>query len=65
MKILLKDILLKRNLTYRQAEIMTNVNKSALQAIANERRDPRLSTLEQIAAGLKVKISDLYDSEYK
>ena len=65
MKILLKDILLRKNLTYRQAEIMTDVSKSALQAIANERRDPRLSTLEQIAAGLKVKISDLFESEYK
>ena len=28
-------------------------------------KSPRLDTLEQLAAGLKVKISDLYDSPYK
>lgn len=64
-KIVLKDILLKKNITYRQAEIMTGVSKSALQAIANDKRDPRLSTMEQIAAGLNVKISELFESDYK
>lgn len=64
-QILLKEILIKKNITYRQAEILTGVSKSALQAIANEKRDPRLSTLEQIAAGLGIKMTDLFDSEYK
>lgn len=64
-QILLKEILIKKNITYRQAEILTGVSKSALQAIANEKRDPRLSTLEQIATGLGIKMTDLFDSEYK
>lgn len=64
-KMNLKEILLKRNITYRQAEILTGVGKTSLQAIANGRRDPRLSTLEQIAVGLRIKITDLFESDYK
>ena len=64
-RIKLKEILEKRNLTYRQVEILTGIGKTTLQAIASGERDPRLSTLEQIAAGLNVKITDLFESEYK
>lgn len=63
-QILLKDIILKKGITYRQTEILTGVSKSGLQAIANGRRDPRLSTLEDIAKGLNVKLTDLFYSEY-
>lgn len=63
-KMLLKDIILKKGITYRQAEILTGVSKSGLQAIANGRRDPRLSTLEQIAEGLHVRVTDLFTSKY-
>lgn len=65
MKILLKDVLIKRKPTYRQAEILTGISKSGLQDIANEKRNPRLSTMEMIAAGLKVRITDLFKFEYK
>lgn len=65
MKILLNEILYKKKLSFRQAEIMTGISKSSLSDIANERTDPKLSTLEQIAKGLNVKISDLFESDYK
>ena len=64
MEILLSKIMHERNLTVRQVEQMTKVPKSTINDIMNG-KSPRLDTLEQLAAGLKVKISDLYDSPYK
>mgnify|MGYP000447274819 FL=1 len=64
MKILLSEIMHERNLTVRQLEQMTKIPKSTINDIMNG-KSPRLDTLEQLAAGLKVKISDLYDSPYK
>ena len=64
MEILLSKIMHKRNLTVRQVEQMTKVPKSTINDIMNG-KSPRLDTLEQLAAGLKVRISDLYDSPYK
>lgn len=64
MKILLNEIMYKRNLTIRQVEIMTGIPKSTIHDIMNG-KSPRLNTLEKLAAGLNVKISDLYDSPYK
>lgn len=65
MKILLNEILYKRKLSFRQAEIMTGISKSSLSDIANGKSDPRMSVMEQIAKGLSVRISDLYESEFK
>ena len=64
MKILLDQIMYERNLSVRQVSIMTNVPKSTINDIMNG-TSPRLDTLEQLAIGLKVKISDLYESPYK
>lgn len=64
-KILLKEILRKKNISYRQSEILTGISKSALQSIAEGRKSPSLDTLERIAKGLRVKITDLFDSPYK
>lgn len=64
MKILLDQIMYERNLSVRQVSTMTNVPKSTINDIMNG-TSPRLDTLEQLAIGLKVKISDLYESPYK
>ncbi len=64
MKILLNDVMYKRNLTVRQVEIMTGIPKSTISDIMNG-KSPRMNTMEKLAAGLKVKINDLYDSPYK
>lgn len=63
-KMLLKDILQERNLTYRKAAELTGVPKSTLQAIAEGKRDPKISTLESIAKGLGIRIEDLFLTDY-
>lgn len=55
----------QRKLTIRQVSIMTGVPKSTISDIVSERTSPRLETLEKLAAGLKVHITDLFDSPYK
>ena len=64
MEILLAEIMYKRNLSVRQVEQMTGVPKSTINDIMNG-KSPRLSTLEQLAKGLNVRMTDLYDSPYK
>lgn len=65
MKILLSEIMNQKNLTIRQVSILTGVPRSTVADIMSERASPRLDTLEQLAKGLKVRITDLYESEYK
>ena len=55
----------ERNLTARQVEIMTGVSKSTVSRIANNQIVPRLDTLEELAKGLHIKISDLYESDFQ
>lgn len=64
MKILLDEFMYKNNLTVRQVSIMTGIPKSTISDIANGRM-PRMDTMEKLAAGLKIRISDLYTSDYK
>lgn len=65
MKILLKEVRRKRRLTLKQVELLTGIKKSNLHNIENGNRVPRMDTMEQLAKGLKVHITDLFDSEYK
>ena len=65
MKILLGDIMYERNLTARHVEIMTGVSNSTVSRIANNQIVPRLDTLEELAKGLHIKISDLYESDFQ
>ena len=65
MKILLSEIMNQKNLTIRQVSILTGVPRSTVADIMSERASPRLDTLEQLAKGLKVRITDLYESKYK
>lgn len=65
MKILLKNIMRTKKLTARQVERMTGVSKSTINRITADQLMPRIDTLEEIAKGLNIRISDLYESEYK
>lgn len=65
MKILLDKIMYEKNLSVRQVEIMTGVSKSAISKIMNHESFPTVDTLERLAKGLKVRMSDLYESPYK
>lgn len=55
----------KRNLTLKQLAEMTDISKTTLNTIENGKTSPTLRQLEAIAKALDMKISDLYDSEYK
>lgn len=63
MKILLDEIMEQRNLTERQVSILTGLSRSSVHEIRKGSM-PRADTLEQLAKGLKIKISDLVESEY-
>lgn len=55
----------EKNLSVRQVSIMTGVSKSAINKIMNGEVSPTIDTLELLAKGLKLRISDLLDSPYK
>lgn len=65
MKILLDKIMLSKNLTIRQVSNLTGISKSSIQRIMNNEISPSADTLELLAKGLKVRISDLLESPYK
>lgn len=65
MRILLGEIMCKKNLTVRQVSAITGLPRSTISDIVSGRTSPRMETMEQLAAGLKVHIADLYESPYK
>lgn len=65
MDILLKQIMQERRLTVRQVAIMTDLPKSTVADIMSGRISPRMDIMEQLAAGLKVRITELFESDFK
>ena len=65
MKILLEQIMYSKNVSLRQLSSRTGVSKSTIQRIANNEISPRLDTLEKLAIGLKCRMTDLFESEFK
>ena len=65
MKILLSQIMYERNLSVRQLAILSGVSKSTIQNTMQEDSNPTIRTLEKLAAGLKCRITDLFDSDFK
>lgn len=57
--------MLSKNLTIRQVSFLTGISKSSIQRIMNNETSPSADTLELLAKGLKIHISDLLDSPYK
>lgn len=53
-----------KNLSVRQVSYLTGVPRSSISDICRG-TIPRLDTLEDIAKGLNIHISDLYDSDFK
>lgn len=54
-----------KGITLKQLEELSGVSKTALNNIENGKTSPTLHQLEAIAKALDVKITDLFDSEYK
>lgn len=65
MKILLQEYMIRKNLTVRQVSVLTGIPKSTIADIQNNKVMPRMNTMESLAMGLKVKITDLFDSPFK
>lgn len=65
MKILLGEIMYKKNLSIRQVSIMTGISKSTINRIMNGEISPTADTLECLAKGLEIHICDLIESPYK
>ena len=56
---------IEKNLTLKQLEELTGIGKTTLNNIENGLVSPTLYQLETIARALNVRITDLFDSEYK
>lgn len=54
-----------KNLTIRQVSLMTGISKSTVSRIINGDVSPSADTLERLAKGLKIRISDLIESDFK
>ena len=64
-KLNVKEFREERNYTLRQLARISGVAKSTISKIENGRCSPSINTLEKIAIGLSVRITDLFESEYK
>lgn len=65
MEILIWQARTERGLSLRQLEKLTEIGKTTLNNIENGRVSPTLQELETIARALNMKISELYESDYK
>lgn len=63
MKVLLGQIMYDKNLSVRKVSIMTGVSKSTINRIVNGQVSPTLDTVEQLAKGLHLKVTDLFKSD--
>lgn len=64
-KIKFYEIRMQHGLTLKQMSEMTGISKTTLNEIENDKRSPTLEVLAQVAKALNIKITDLFDSEYK
>lgn len=64
MKMLLDKVMYEKNISVRQAVILTGVPRSTINNIMNG-NIPRLDVLERLAKGLGVRMTDLFESPYK
>lgn len=55
----------KKRVSLKQLSMRTGISKSALNNYENGKRYPNIEQLERIAKALHVKISNLYDSDFK
>lgn len=65
MKIRIWDVRNEKGMSIRELAEKAHVPRSTLSRIENEKNPPRLDVLEKIAIALDVRISDLYESDYK
>lgn len=54
----------EKNLSIRQVSNMTGITKSTIHNIMTGAYSPTMDTLEIIAKGIKVRFSDLYETDF-
>lgn len=59
-EILVKKVRLEKGMTLEKLAKLSGISKGHLSKIEREERDPKLTTLIQIALALKVDIKELY-----
>ena len=59
-EILVKKVRLEKNMTLEMLSEQSGISKGHLSKIEREEREPKISTLIQIALALKVDIKELY-----
>ena len=64
-KIRFYEIRMQYGLTLKQLEEKTGISKTTLNEIENDHRSPTLETLVKVAKSLDIKVTDLFDSDYK
>lgn len=65
MKLLLWGLRRQKKITLIQLAEITGISKTSLNEFENGNRVPNLEQLERIAMALEVRMSDLYESDYK
>lgn len=65
MEVMLWQARTERNLTLKQLEALTGIGKTTLNNFENGLTSPTLRQLEVIAQAMNMKISALFESEYK
>lgn len=65
MRILLWQVRANKGLTLRQLEELTGISRATLNNIENGKVSPRLDYLEKLAIAMDVRITDLFESDYK
>lgn len=59
-KILVKKVRLEKNMTLEELARLSGISKGHLSKIERGEREPKISTLIQIALALKVDLNELY-----
>ena len=65
MKILLSEIMYSKNISVRQLSARSGISKSTIDNVMNEVYSPTMENMELLAKALKVRITDLFESDYK
>ena len=65
MKILLSEIMYSKNISVPQLSARSGISKSTIDNIMNEVYSPTMENMELLAKALKVRITDLFESDYK
>ncbi len=65
MRILVWEFRTEKNLTLHELAALSGVSKTTLNDIENGKLSPTLNQLEAIAMAMDIRITDLFESEYK